>query len=124
MGKMSDFAIFIDENDLQNKFLEDIINGYFGFDFMNETNPLKDVFMLYCEMEYEQEQEEMEEELKEKYETMQEEKEKEETMLNHLKEMIERNRRKNIEAIIKRADEDAEQGRKEVEMMEKDEETI
>jgi len=75
MGKMSDFAIFIDENDLQDlqeKFFDDLLEGYFGFDIINSsTHPLKDAFKLYCEMEYERIE-------KEKYETMQEEKEKEE----------------------------------------------
>ncbi len=128
MGKMKAFMEFIEEENLFDRFIQEVMcEGYYGYDFMNDNNPLKNVFIRYCleQMEIKKEEEEEEEEEKEKekpnnmmkrfLDYYEEKKDKEEEWfkmkMTHLDAMRERNRQKEI----KRWNDLEEQGRKEVE---------
>ena len=100
---MKAFMEFIEEENLFDRFIEEVMcEGYYGYDFMNDNNPLKNVFIRYCLEQMEIKREEAEEEEEEKKDKM---------MKTFLDTMIERNRQKEI----KRWNDLEEQGRKEVE---------
>ena len=48
MCKMSDFQIFIEEEDMYERFIQDVMcEGYYGYNFMDDKNPMKNVFIRF-----------------------------------------------------------------------------
>jgi hypothetical protein len=103
---MSDFQVFIEEEDMYERFIQEVMcEGYYGYDFMDDKNPMKNVFMRWCIEQYQIKQEE---------DKLDEEDEKMNKMEAFLNEKMNELEEKKAE-VIKRYDDLPKQGKKEVE---------